>query len=387
MAPMTSSQPMQLVAHPDRTRSDMCPGALKLHHAVDGAIGRIRFPGGRVRAEDWGHIARISRELGDATVHITTRGNMQFRGIEDEIAFAEHVEAVGFLPSRAHDKIRNILSSPLSPELWQLCQDLDAALLANDTVAGLSGRTLFGFDDGSGDILSQRPDFGVQRQGDGYGLMLGGVDAGIHIEDEDHVVQAMLTAAEVWQRQRTSTWRLQENAEARNLIARELKQQFSLGTAHQALKIHDGSARPIGWIQDGDTVALGAGLRFGFLSAQVAEMLSAIGADTAITPWASLVIHGLNEGDAEAVVKVLAPLGLIFDEDSPWLKVTACTGLPGCEKSMSHTQADAHALVASGKAIDGLVHFSGCDRRCGHPLSAHTEYVATGDGEYEVAQR
>lgn len=351
MAPMTSSQPMQLVAHPDRTRSDMCPGALKLHQAADGAIGRIRFPGGRVRASDWAHIAAISNELGDATVHITTRGNMQFRGITQEAAFAEYVEKAGFLPSRAHDKIRNILASPLATDLWQLCHDLDAALLGNATVAGLSGRTLFGVDDGSGDILSQRPDFGVQRHQHGFGLMLGGLDTGLHIEDQEQVVQVLLTAAEIWQRHRTSTWRLQEHDEARALISAELQQRFSLKEAAQPLTIQTGSARPIGWIQDGDRVTLGAGLRFGFLSAQAAEVLSTIGADTAITPWASLVIHGLTEGETEAVVKVLAPMGLIFDANSPWLQVTACTGLPGCAKSLSKTQADARALVASGETI------------------------------------
>ncbi|AZA09287.1 precorrin-3B synthase [Corynebacterium pseudopelargi] len=386
MADMTS-EPMQLVAHPDRTRGDMCPGALTLHHAADGAIGRIRFPGGRVRSQDWAEIAAISKELGDATVHITTRGNMQFRGVSDEQAFGERVEAAGFLPSRAHDKIRNILASPLSPNLWQFSEALDNALLANDVVAGLSGRTLFGFDNGSGDILSQRPDFGVQHTPDGFDLMLGGKDSGMRLRNPNEVVPMMVSAAQLWQEMRQRTWRLQENAEVRARIVDKLQAEFDLQPHDRTLTIHEGSARPVGWIQEGDTVALGAGLRFGFLSAKAAELLAIIGADTAITPWASLVIHGLSEGDAEAVVRVMAPQGLIFDANSPWLKVTACTGLPGCEKSLSNTQADAKALVSSGEAIEGLVHFSGCDRRCGHPLSAHTEYVATGDGEYEVAQR
>ncbi|MHC9643055.1 precorrin-3B synthase [Corynebacterium diphtheriae] len=377
-----------LIAHPDRSRSDMCPGALKLHHANDGAIGRVRFPGGRVRASQWEDIARISDELGDGSIHITIRGNMQFRGVSDEAAFADVVEAAGFLPSRRHDKIRNILCSPLSPELWTLTDDLDQCLLENDVVAGLSGRTLFGFDAGSGDIVSQNPDFGVVYVDGAYQLILGGKTTSVAIADSDEVATILTAAAEIWQNMREIEWRLHESPVARQRIAEELHERFDVVRREVAVPRAQGSARPIGWISaDDGTVTLGAGLRFGFLTSKVARILAAVGADTSITPWASLVIHGLKEDEAEAVTKVLAPQGLIFDAHSPWLKVTACTGLPGCQKSLTNTQQDATTLVQSGDEINGLVHFSGCDRRCGHPLSHHTEYVAVGDGEYEVSER
>ena len=53
-----------LISAPDRTRGDICPGAFKLHHATDGSIGRVRFPGGYVRPQQWADIARIATELG-----------------------------------------------------------------------------------------------------------------------------------------------------------------------------------------------------------------------------------------------------------------------------------------------------------------------------------
>ena len=49
-----------------------------------------------------------------------------------------------------------------------------------------------------------------------------------------------------------------------------------------------------------------------------------------ITPWRSVLICDLDEGVADAALRVLAPLGLVFDETSPWLDVSACTGSPGC---------------------------------------------------------
>lgn len=382
-----------LITSPDRSRSDMCPGAIKLHNAQDGAIGRVRFPGGKILAEQWQDIARISTEIGDGTIHITTRGNLQFRGVSNDAEFLAAVEDAGFLPSRPHDKIRNILSSPLDKDLWPLVEALDTALLSNGTVTGLSGRTLFGIDGGSGDVLSRRPDFGVRRCDRGFQLILAGQLQPYVITAEEQVAPLLTAAAEVWQSTRGEHWRLRENPTAIASILAVLADS-PVVEKHDAVDSRPTQAfnfRPIGWLENeapnSHTVSLGAGLRFGFLSAKVAQILAAIGATTTITPWASLVIHDIPEHDADAVLRVLAPMGLIFDERSPWLRITACTGLPGCNKSLSHTQQDAANLAQSDTIPAGLIHFSGCERRCGHPLSSHTEYVATGDGEYEVTSR
>lgn len=377
---------VSLIPLPDRTRGDMCPGAMKLHHATDGAIGRVRFPGGRVQPHQWQDIATIATTLAGGNIHITTRGNMQFRGVQNDAEFTCAVTQAGFLPSQKHDKIRNIIASPLTPQLWPLVDALDSALLANDTVAGLSGRTLFGLDDGSGDIESHQPDFGIKQHGDHYQLILGGQLHELAFRNNEDVPEALTYAAAWWQHHRGAAWRLHETPTAISHIKAELAATFDVEKLPRAAAATAGP--PIGWIDTAaGRVTLGAGLQFGCFPARIATLLAAIGADTSITPWASLVIHDLDEGDAEAVIRVLAPLGLIFDANSPWLRVTACTGLPGCAKSKSHTRMDAAAIIRGGNVPDGLVHFSGCERRCGHPLSAHTEYLATADGEYTITHQ
>ncbi|AKE41198.1 precorrin-3B synthase [Corynebacterium kutscheri] len=378
-----------LIDNPDRSRGDICPGTLKLHQAEDGAVGRVRFPGGKISAQQWAIIADIAEEFGDKTIHITTRGNMQFRGVKDELGFADKVSAEGLLPSRAHDKIRNMIASPLSRELQPIIEEVDRTLLSDDIVAGLSGRTLFGFDAGDGTILAHRPDFGVIKNGEFWQLILGGELTTVLMNKED-IPQVLLHATRTWQLNRGQSWRVHENQPVRTQVEESVAETFATrrATAETPVPTPAIGERVIGWINNADgTVTLGGGLRFGFLTSQVARVLNAVGAQTTISPGASLVIHDLKAEEAEAVVKVLAPMGIIFDVDSPWLKVTACTGLPGCAKSHTNTQLDATNLVTSGKDINMLVHFSGCDRRCGHPLGAHTEYVATGDGEYEVNNR
>jgi precorrin-3B synthase len=124
-------------------------------------------------------------------------------------------------------------------------------------------------------------------------------------------------------------------------------------------------------------VALGAAVPLGVLQARVAEYLAAIDAPLVITPWRSVLVGDLDEGVADASLRMLAPMGLVFDEHSPWLAVSACTGSPGCAHSAADVRADATAALDVPK--DGHRHFVGCERACGSPPVGEV-LVATGDG-------
>lgn len=76
----------------------------------------------------------------------------------------------------------------------------------------------------------------------------------------------------------------------------------------------------IGWLgQSGGLVTLGAGLVEGHMSTHIARMLDVIEAPVRVCRGGIIQIEGLSEGIAEQVVRVLAPLGLIFDAESPLL--------------------------------------------------------------------
>ncbi|GMA89042.1 hypothetical protein GCM10025868_42920 [Angustibacter aerolatus] len=72
------------------------------------------------------------------------------------------VERAGLLPSRTHEQARNVVASPGggpdAPDLRRTVQALDRGLCADPALASLGGRFLFGLDDGTGDVLSLRPD-------------------------------------------------------------------------------------------------------------------------------------------------------------------------------------------------------------------------------------
>ncbi|HZG89684.1 MAG TPA: precorrin-3B synthase, partial [Pseudonocardia sp.] len=54
---------------PARARADACPGVFTPHDAADGALARVRLPGGRVTAAQLRVLAGCADDLGDGRVH------------------------------------------------------------------------------------------------------------------------------------------------------------------------------------------------------------------------------------------------------------------------------------------------------------------------------
>ncbi|MGW0180468.1 precorrin-3B synthase [Nocardia sp. NPDC003345] len=385
-----------------RTNADSCPGVLRLHQAADGPLARIRVPGGQLTPAQLQSLAESAHDLGDGHIELTSRGNVQLRGVRDAGALADRLDAAGLLPSRTHERVRNIIASPLSGRVGEyadiraLVPELDARLLDSPRLAELPGRVLFTVDDGRGDVSALRPDIGVHARGAGrFALLLAGSDSGIRVSTAD-AVDVLIAAAHGFLALGTDRWRLHEVEDGAARVAAHL------GLTPGAERIEFAAAEPpIGWLPQRDgLVALGAGVRLGSLPARTAEFLAAVERPVLLTPWRSLIVADLEEWPAEQVVRVLAPMGLIFDAASPWLRVTACAGLPGCAKSHTDVRADAAGAVEAGRTegpaagaevivpaedvvADGRQHWSGCDRRCGRPTGPVTEVTAT-PGGYRV---
>ena len=376
------------MSSPDRSVPDGCPGALTTHLAADGPLARIRLPGGVVTPQQMQVLALAAEELGDGTVELTSRGNVQLRAVSDPVALASRLAEAGLLPSATHERVRNILASPLSgrvgglTDVRALVGELDEELCARPELAELPGRTLFALDDGRGDMCGLEPDFGAYAQSDGsYALLLAGRDSGVRV-DRDRVVPTLLNCAAAFVKLRESEWRL---AEVDNGVGRIVELlELSAGTALPLPPPVE--VPPIGWLdQDNGLVALAAGLANGVIGARLAEFLAAIDRPVIVTPWRSLIVCDLDEEPAEQVVRVLAPMGLIFDAESPWIRVSACTGSPGCAKSLADVRSDLEAAVdARMTPRDERQHWSGCERRCGRPKGEVTDVIATGIG-YQVS--
>lgn len=361
-----------------RTRDqDACPGALQVHRAADGGLARVRLPGGMIEPRQLEALAQAATRFGSPAMELTSRGNIQIRGVADAGGLADAVTAAGLLPSPTHERMRNIVASPLSGRLGgtadvrEWVHRLDAAICAEPALAALPGRFWFGIDDGRGDVSGLAADVGAHVFGESVAVLLAGRDTGVRIAPTD-VMATLVSVAKHFAEIRDNAWRITELADI-SVLVDGLPRTVAPGATWPPV-----SRPPVGWIaQDDGRVALGAAVPLGVLEARVAEFLAAIEAPILVTPWRSVLLCDLDDGVADTALRVLAPMGLVFDAGSPWLDVSACTGSPGCEHSAADVRADAASAVDEPSTTHR--HFVGCERACGSPPAGEV-LIATREG-------
>ncbi len=294
------------------------------YDAADGPAALLSIPGGRLEGGDAARVFEAAHDLG-GELSVTARGRLLLRAVTDVDALREAWAGLG---SR-----HRALATPRSARALTLAREI--ARLLDD--AGLPRTLSVGVDDGTGDVATQRLDVLVTT-----------------------------------------------DASPEEALAQTLAQIEADGPAHR--RSPGPVVPPIGWLPLADgRVDLAGVLPLGLFPPRLAELLAALGRPVTLTPWRSIVIHELAEGDADAVVKILAPWGVVFDEGSAWLRVSSCVGRPGCAHALSDVRADAARLAAAG--APERVHLVGCSRGCGRPSGRFLEYEASGDGEYETTYR
>ncbi|MFD8781808.1 hypothetical protein [Kitasatospora sp. NPDC059599] len=371
---------------PDRGRADACPGALRLHPADDGALARIRLPGGLLTDRQALALVEAAEALGDGQVETTSRGNVQLRGLAPQCGadLAERLRAVALLPSETHERVRNIVASPLAgldsgpgADVRAWVRELDARLCASDWAAGLSGKFLFALDDGRGDVAALDADVTlIAASGAAPGtpalLRLGRSGHGHPVEAGQEVAAVLDAARSFLDALRTSGRRAWHLREVPDLLPAGPVPLPAFAGAAPAVGAHPGG--------------LSVGLRFGRASAAQWRALVAAAAASAgelrLTPWRGAVVPGA----AADLLPGLAAAGFRTEPGSAWERATACTGLPGCAKSLADVRSDAAGALDAGPAgahpgPGALpVHWSGCERRCGHPAGRWVDVLATGHG-------
>jgi precorrin-3B synthase len=333
-----------------------------VHQAADGGLARIRVPGGTLTNAQLKAVSTASAELGGGGLELTSRANVQIRGLPPgaETELADRLWQAGLLPSLSHERVRNIIASPLGDD-QHLVDLLDRALCAQPALAELPGRFLITVDDGRGDVSGLGGDIGLY----GNALLLAGVDTGLRFTDP---VPLVIAAASEFLAIRGDAWRIAEIPDGVRRIAAVLGEP-----GPDRVVVPPPAPSPVGRHGNaaGVNVARGnvtvAGVPLGRLTRKQADVLCDIAPWVRLTPWRSVVFPGHAE------------TGLITDPSSPWLGVTACTGRPGCAKSLADVRADAAAWIP-GRTGDVPVHWSGCERRCGRPAGQVMDMIATGEG-------
>ncbi|OLT24013.1 hypothetical protein BJF81_09185 [Ornithinimicrobium sp. CNJ-824] len=363
---------------PPRTGGDTCPGTLRPYPALDGSLVRLRLPGGGVDAAALDRLMGLARRHGSPMLQLTSRGNLQVRGLPDPLpsALVDEIEALGLLPSRTHERARGILAVP-DPVAQALARQVDAAVRAEPDLAELPGRFLTVVSDGSAQLLAERWDLALQVADRAHTA-----SAGVRVlVAPDHAVRHALpparAVAEVVGLMRTFLGR---RPDERTWNVRDLPDPAGL---HPDLV--PAGLRPPPPLSPGDRPGAGqlvAAVPLGLLRPQhTAALLRAAGdgGRVVLTPWRSVVlVLGQAEGSDGAVraaASGLADAGLVLGPGSPWARLSACVGAPHCRRTASPT------LALTAEAADRVpehgarVHVVGCGRACGRPQGNHVLVV------------
>lgn len=369
-----------------RAGTDRCPGVLRTHHAEDGAVLRIRVPGGRIGADALRQLGRASARYADGDVHLTSRANLQLRGVRTradgavEDGLLADLDAAGLLPHPTHDRVRNILCSPLTglaggrADLRPALAALDAAICAAPDLAGLPGPFLFALDDGRDDIGVVRADLGVLAVGhDRVRIWAGGVPG--PEMPLAAAVPALFGFARRFVELGSGAWHVRElPGGGRRFLGLAPAGTTDGGTLlDHAPPEPAGDPPPLGVLGQADgrmvaSVLVPLGRLSGAQVYALAGAAPAANAPLILTPWRGVLVPGLPSAVAMAG---LVALGLVDDDGSGWRGVTACPGTR-CARGAGDTDGPAREVATrSGRPPAAPVHVVACPRRCGTPAGRH----------------
>lgn len=295
------------------------------------AQGAVHLPGGRLRPGHWTALAALAAEH-HADVQLAPRGGVRIaRGDGTAVPVTAFTDA-GLPAGIGHPRARDILASPLAGrldghrDLADLPHLLASALLARESLDGVDEQLLFGLDDGSGDVLAHSPDLATAASdtpGD-LRIHVAGRDVGYLVGQGDAVTVLVDVAAELSAGSDRPV-RVPGSGRLHGLVVDVVGSHPLTSVGAPSTNATTVVEVPrVGWVGTSDgLVSLLAVVPHGLIPARLAEFLGAIERPSTISADRVIGLHELTEGMAEQVVRVLAPMGMVFDAESPWVTGSA----------------------------------------------------------------
>lgn len=366
---------------------DRCPGVLRLHEAGDGLLARIRVPGGRLSADALAAIATAT-ELGNGLAELTSRGNVQVRGLHEgaEPGLVRLLAGVGLLPSRTHERVRNVLASPFAgrhqssfAETDSVVAELDRGLCADGALAELSGRFLFAVDDGAALAFAPLADVTVQAEpGGGFRLWLDHRATALKSSRNDAAGLGLDAARAFMALAGDGARRIRDLEGGPARVAR------ALGTSLAALRPSDVRVC-LGVLVQRDGRHAVTGLPpLGRLDTRQLRELSKLG-ELRLSSSRTLTLLDVASDELAAARAVFEEAGLVLRPGSGWEGLSACSGAGACANAQFDVRAAASIRARQRAADAPAEHWSACGRRCGQ--RAPQPIAVVGDGRELAVMR
>jgi precorrin-3B synthase len=361
----------------------------------DGLLVRVHPPLGKLTAGQLQAIATTARSCGNGLLDVSSRGNLQIRGVlaHSHQALVEQLAAAGL----ADAALRRTIVSPLAG--LDPIDHVDAAALAVrveaalQTVEGLPGKLAIVIDGGGQFPL-------VELDVEIYAIAVSGSTITVGLAAEDGPCWCGTTSPSMLP----------------SALAAMLTDFVDAGEAEKSLAMRDAPPDLRARLADiarlgppivptqrprapragplpmpGGWASVVLALLFGrcnagqlTLIANWAERFG--GGEVRLSPWRGIVIPEVRRQDLRTLIALATDAGLIIDPADPRLAVFACPGQPDCANASVMTRRDAARLATAARPLlqtGGKIHVSGCDKGCVHPGPAALTLVGD-DGSYRV---
>ena len=391
------------MASSDAFRRGACPGAGAPMASGDGLISRVRLPAGRLSANQLARLATLCQQDGQGLLELTSRGNIQIRGlteISERHLTRELVAADLALEDPEAEACRNIQNSPgcdLDPmavaDTRPMAERLDTRLQAEPAFRKLPPKFRFVLNGGGRGHLADvdgdiRADAVSTADGVGYRLALAGTahssrslglcrPEGLIERLEELAHRFLVLNEQLLTPMPRMSGLLDVHGEAPFLDA--------IATSLQTAPELPGYPTPMkpGPLERG----IVAGIHLGRLDAELAQRLADVSQEHGngeihTTPWRQVLLPG----NPDRLGPRLRDMGLITDPTDSRNSIVTCPGHPECQSGT--TRARDHALdwaQAVPELFDGesIIHVSGCGKGCARPRKSPITVVAH-EGLYDV---
>lgn len=257
-------------------------------HPESGTCLRLHVVGGFTSPNDWIHLGYCAAHWADGSVYIRPNSAIELRGVTDKAQLAAELDKLELQSFHIP-----VLASPLSAAAKQAARELATHLYTEQP--GLESLAITTTDD---DLPASATQVSMRLLDDAT------LD----------IIQSPATNSP------SAGLSLADAAAHLQRLGAQSTETKGTGASGAELNAEPG---PIGWLdehQADGVVDLGAGVYQGAIPAQFAQLIGQLEVNITVTPWGGLVFHDIAEGDAEVVLRVLAPRGFIFDINSPLLR-------------------------------------------------------------------
>ena len=376
---MMHREPSTTRVAPTRTSAKgWCPGAYRPMVSGDGWLVRVRPRLARLSALQATGLCQVARRFGSGVIDLTSRANLQLRGVQarDHGAVIDALCGLGLLDA---DPALEAWPAILVAPMWQAGDDTEC--IVTELMARRAGLPAlppkFGFavDAGPAPVLGDASaDVRIERGRSGALIVRAdGAEAG-HPVSRSGAADAALAMA---------TW-FARTAASHEPAARRMAAHLAHLALPAALAPREAPALPAPLPAPGrSSIGPVYGAAFGQIDASALTRLlhDTHAAALRLAPNRVLILEGGDWCDAT---------DFITTADDPLRRVDACPGAPSCSSATVDTRALARALarslaLATTTTTPRSVHVSGCTKGCARARAAEITLVGR-DGAFDLVR-